>query len=335
MIPDNAPRFFGGTDHVEAWFVRANDPAAPRALWLKATILTRADGSSLAQAWCSVFDADRTAGFRHDVPLAEASFVSGAVGLESEVGPLRLGLDPAGGRATGELASGAGRVGWDLSWARVPGALGDPMCLLPSRRLVDARLPRNKLLTPVPVATFEGRLSWGEETWDLADWVGMQGHNWGDAHSPEYAWGQCVFLDGGGAPAGVVEGASGRIELGSRLSPLLSMLVVRHGGREHRFDRVVDLWRQRPELAFPRWSLGMRGRDGEATLEMMARPEAMVCLGYRNPDRSLSHCLNSKTARVRLEVRPRDGAAFELTSAHGGALEFLQTEPEPRVQPVV
>ena len=332
---DNAPRFRTGTDHVESWFVRANDPAAPRALWLKATVLTRADGSSLAQAWCSVFDGDRTAGFRHDVPLEDAAFASPATGLESRVGPLRLVLGDGGGASTGELVSAAGRVSWDLTFSSDPGELGDPMCLLPSRRLLDARLPRNKLLTPVPVATFGGRLVWDDETWDLADWVGMQGHNWGDAHSPEYAWGQCVFLDGSGTPSAVVEGASGRIELGGRLSPLLSMLVVRRGGREYRFDRVVDLWRQRPDLAFPRWSLRMRGRDGEATLEMVARPEAMVCLGYQNPARPLSHCLNSKTARVRLEVRPRGGAAFELTSEHGGALEFLQADPEPRVQPVV
>ena len=63
-IEDNRPRFRPGTDHVESWFVRANDPAAPRAVWLKATVLTKADGTSVAEAWCSVFDGDRTAAFR-------------------------------------------------------------------------------------------------------------------------------------------------------------------------------------------------------------------------------------------------------------------------------
>ncbi len=61
----------------------------------------------------------------------------------------------------------------------------------------------------------------------------------------------------------------------------------------------------------------------------------MVCLGYDNPARARSYCLNSKTARVRVEVRPRRGAAYTLTSEHGGALEFLQPVPESRVQPVV
>ncbi|MFC4784879.1 hypothetical protein ACT8ZV_10405 [Nocardioides sp. MAHUQ-72] len=331
MTSDNAPRLRAGTDHVESWFVRANDPAAPRALWLKATVLTRTDGTGKAQAWCSVFDRGRTAGFRHDVPLEEATF--GPDG-SSHVGPLELELGREGGRSEGELTSGSGRVAWDLSFARADGSLGAPMRLLPAR-LVDAPFPRNKLLTPFPVATFAGSLGWtddgAEETWDLTDWVGMQGHNWGAAHSPEYAWGQCVFP----GDEAVVEAASGRIELGRRASPLFSMLVVRRGGREHRFDRIVDLWRQRPTIDFPRWSLRMRGRGGEATLRMEASPDSMVCLGYDNPARATSYCLNSKTARVHVEVRPHRGAAYTLTSEHGGALEFLQAAPESRVQPVV
>jgi hypothetical protein len=79
----------------------------------------------------------------------------------------------------------------------------------------------------------------------------------------------------------------------------------------------------------------MTGRAGSARLQMSSNPRAMVCLGYDNPARARSYCLNSKTAAVRLQVRPRRGAAFELTSPHGGALEFLRPEQVPEVQPVV
>ena len=234
---DNRPRFRLGTDHVESWFVRANDPASPRAVWVKATVLTKADGSSLSQAWCSLFDGDRTRAYRLDVPLAGATFDDGPAGLRAEVGPMTLGLAADAGASGGELGSGAGGVRWDLGFDRVPGPLGRPMSLLPTQRLVDAPFPKNKLLTPFPLATFAGTVTWDDESWDLGGWTGMQGHNWGTAHSPEYAWGQCVFADPAGSPVAVVEGASGRIELGRRLSPLLSMLVVRSGDREYRFDR--------------------------------------------------------------------------------------------------
>jgi hypothetical protein len=331
---DNRPRFRTGTDHVESWFVRANDPSAARALWLKATVLTKADGTSLSQAWCSVFDGDRTAAMRYDVPLGDATFLQGPDGLRTRVGPLTLDLGADRGTSTGDLTSTSGGVSWDLAFERRPGPLGRPLSLLPIARLVDAPFPRNKLLTPFPVASFAGSLTWGDERWDLTTWTGMQGHNWGAAHSPEYAWGQCVF-PGDDGPDAMLEGASGRIELGRRASPLFSMLVVRRGGQEYRFDRIVDLWRQRPALDFPRWSLRMTGRDGEAHLEMAGRPESMVCLGYENPARALSYCLNSKTAGVRLRLTPRHGAPFELHSDHGGALEFLKPEPVAEVQPVV
>jgi hypothetical protein len=312
---DNAPRWRAGTDHVESWFVRANHPTLPRAVWVKSTVLCRADGTTLAETWCSVFDGRRTAAFRAEAVPAEPA----------------LGTSDSGGTSHGALGPPGAGVEWDLAFTRVRGSWADPICLLPSARLVDGPFPKSKLLTPFPVATFAGGLTWAGERWELDGWLGMQGHNWGAAHSPEYAWGQCLFPE----QEAVVEAVTGRIELGRRNSPLFSMLVLRRGDDELRFDRIVDRWRQRPELDFPRWSLGIHGRDGRVELEMTGDPGAMVCLGYDNPARSRSYCLNSKTAAVRVRVEPRHGAAYELTSEYGGALEFLGPDPEPSVQPVV
>lgn len=335
-IDHNAPRFRFGTDHVESWFLRANDLASPRAIWLKATVLTKADGTTLSQAWFSAFDGDRTQAFCLDVPLAEAMFDSGPPGLDIRVGPLQWKLTADRGVSAGELGSPSGRVSWDLTFDRLPGFLGEPLSLFPTAWLIDAPFPKSKLLTPFPAAAFAGTVIWNDETWDLGSWIGMHGHNWGAAHSPEYAWGQCVFTDvAEGAPFALVEGASGRIPLGSRSSPIMSMLVIRRGEDEFRFDRIVDLWRQRPDVDFPRWGLRMKGKDGEAHLEMTASRSQMVCLAYQNPARPTSYCLNSKTASVRLRVSPKNGNTFELRSAHGGALEFLKPDPVDDVRPIV
>ena len=45
---DNHPRFVPGNDHVESWFLRANHPTEPLALWLKVTILGRSDRAARA-----------------------------------------------------------------------------------------------------------------------------------------------------------------------------------------------------------------------------------------------------------------------------------------------
>jgi hypothetical protein len=64
-------RYRVGTDHVESWFARANDPTSPRAIWLKATL--SGGGASLSQACFSAFDGERTEAFCLDVPLPEAA----------------------------------------------------------------------------------------------------------------------------------------------------------------------------------------------------------------------------------------------------------------------
>lgn len=331
----NNPRLTPGGDHVESWFVRANDPRSPRALWIKATVLTSRDGTAIAQAWCSVFDGDRVKAWCADIPLPEAVFDANQKGQDLTVGPLRLRLDADGGSSHGTLEDESARVEWGLEFAKTP-IVGEPLSMLPTDRLLDAKFPSNKLVTPFPVAAVSGYLEWAGERWNLDGWHGMQGHNWGTAHSPEYAWGHCVFTDtNGGEPFAVVEGASGRTRLGGRVTPLLSMLVIRRGEQEYRFDRILDLWRQQPRLDFPDWTLRMRGRDGIATLRMSGAPERMVCLAYRNPSAPTSYCLNSKTAAVSVHVEPINGNAFQLRSEHAGALEFLTPQPHPAVQPIV
>jgi hypothetical protein len=104
---------------------------------------------------------------------------------------------------------------------------------------------------------------------------------------------------------------------------------VRHGGKEYRFDRILDLWNQKVFTVFPGWSLRIGGPAGVAELCMEARPEQVVCLGYENPDASMAWCLNSKLASVTLKINPTDGEGFLCRSQHGGALEFLSREAIP------
>ncbi|WP_327139591.1 hypothetical protein [Nocardia sp. NBC_01327] len=334
-IAQNTPRLRPGGDHVESWFIRANDPHSPRAVWIKATVLTSRDGTALAQAWCSVFDGRRTKAWCLDIPLDTARFEANTLGQDIEAGPLAITLTTRGGDTAGALSDDTSSISWDFAFTRAEVG-GAPLSLLPGDRLLGMRFPSNKLVTPFPVASVAGHLEWDGERWDLGGWHGMQGHNWGSEHSPEYAWGHCVFTDTGDeTPFAVLEAASGRTRVGGRVSPLVSMLVIRRGEQEYRFDRVLDLWRQEPHLDFPHWTLRMRGRDGSAVLRMSAAPEQMVCLAYRNPARATSYCLNSKTAAVSAHVTPINGNAFELRSAHGGALEFLLPQPVPAVSPIV
>lgn len=317
--PD-APRSPGGhLPHVESWFLRFVDPASPRALWLKITTLEGRTGGNpdVAEAWAALFQGDSTFAVKQTIPREEALLLAppltlGAAGAE-------LSLDGESGHARGALPG----IEWELKLQRLPGPLGAPLCLYPTARMIDAPFPKNQLLTPRPALRASGRVQLGGQTIAIDGWLGSEGHNWGPAHPERYAWGQALFLDAAGEPFALAEGASGSIRVGGLRTPLLSLLVVRRGAREYRFDRVADLWNQRARLEFPRWSLAMEGPDGRAELTMEASRSRIVGLGYENPDGSVARCLNSKLARVTLRLNPTDDDPFTLTSAHVGALEFL------------
>jgi hypothetical protein len=329
---DEAPRFRdarGG--HVESWFLRANHPTEPKAVWLKTTVLRPRSGrDEVAEAWCALFDggSQRTWAAKATVPLGAAAFGS-SDSLDATVGECRMRSGLGGGSASGALRDSRSSVTWDLAFASVPD-LSEPLCPYPSRRLVDGRFPKFKLLTPIPVMKATGTVRWDDAVWDLSGWIGMHGHNWGREHGREYAWGQCVFTDRNGDPSVWAEGFSGRVRMAGVTTPFVSGLVVRRGGETWRFDRLVDLWNQSARVDDMSWTLRIRGTDGDAVLSMRADPALVACLGYRDPDGSLAYCQNSKLAEVVLRVNPAGREGFEVRSRHGGALEFLRRTPDPR-----
>jgi hypothetical protein len=206
--------------------------------------------------------------------------------------------------------------------------LGAPVSLFPHALLVDGPFPRSKTLTPWPALIFDGSVTFAGAQHLVRGWRGMHGHNWGREHAAEYAWGQADFGDAW------VEGFTGRVKLAGCLTPPISCLVVRTATGEHRWDSLVDLWRQRAAVDARTWTLAMHGPAGEVEWTLDARDRPLACLGYPNPDGRTAYCFNSKLARATLKVKPRAGEPFERTSDHGGALEFLRPQPEPGLEVV-
>jgi hypothetical protein len=320
---------------VESYFLRANDPERPRALWLKATILAPFLGEPVAETWCIWFDGERnrTWARKTTLSLRDATFPR-PPGQRITIGDVRFQLGPDG-MTQGVLQRGDTACSWDLGWTRGTTPVAEPLSIFPHPALVEGPFPKSKLLTPFPALSFAGRVECFGESVDIAGWHGMQGHNWGREHAWEYAWGQCLFAGENGAPEAMVEGFTGRIRLAGRTTPRLSALVVRRGGETFRFDRVFDFWRQDARIDDFSWQLTLQGTGGTARLRLNAAGRPIVCLGYLNPDGRLSYCFNSKLAETTLEVTPPSGRSFKYRSAHGGALEFLRNEPDPRITEVV
>lgn len=338
--PPNLPRFRGAPGHVESYFLRANDPTRPRALWLKATILAPLDGPPVAETWLIWFEGDtnRTFACKQTSILVADMFRGTAGGADVRIGDWALTLaDVGAGR--GSVRSSDGEASFDLRWTRPEFAVAAPLAPLPSRALREGPFPRFKFFTPNPWLAFAGTITvptlggaaGQRESISLDGWVGMQGHNYGKEHTYEYVWGQCVFPAERGEPEAMVEGTSGRVRIGGRILPRMSLAVVRRGTREYRFDRTFDFWRQEAHVTSTRWTLRLAGPDAEMRLRMDGTARPFACLGYESPDHSMGYCFNSKLAEVLLEVQPRGEAPFTCRSAHGGALELLRREPDPQL----
>ncbi|MEE2758171.1 MAG: hypothetical protein VYA30_16045 [Myxococcota bacterium] len=325
---DNVLRYHRGmtAGHVESYFWRANDPNSRRAFWLKATILARRGRQpATADIWCSTFDGVNGIiwGDRQTLAFDDTRF-EGAP-LEIEIGDNRLLLDPDSGRASGSLTNSRGSCSWDITWAPTAGSISKALSIFPFRWMLHTSIPRSKTVTPHPVLEFNGEMKWSGRSVSIDGWSGMQGHNWGVEHTPRYAWGQCIFFDGQ-RPTCMVEGFSGRIRVGGKLTPPISALVIRHQGEEYRFNKLLDLWNQETDVTYPTWTLSMKSKVASATLTMVANPDEMICLGYLNPNGALNYCLNSKLAETRLQLTPKNGKKTEFYSHFGGALEFLTPE---------
>ncbi|WP_433207650.1 hypothetical protein ACQP1G_22395 [Nocardia sp. CA-107356] len=325
----NDPVTEPGTDRVESWFFRANCPSTPRAIWIKATFLTSTSGRNLAQAWVSVFDGDSATAVWRSIDYGAAKVISADGDHMITIGETSFTVSGEGGALRGHLDRDGQDIRWDIAFSRGADELADPLVLIGTAANVRrSRFPANKVVSPFPVVHCSGTVTIGREVWALDGWSGMQGHNWGPAHSRQYVWGQAVFSERSDQqPFAYVEAASARVAIGNRMSPYFSVMTVRRGDEIYRFDRLFDLHRQRVDASFPRWWLRMRGAAGTATLSMTARPEQFVILPYQNPAAPTRYCLNSKLAQVELRIQPHTGDGFVLRSDHGGALEFLVDDP--------
>jgi hypothetical protein len=307
-------------DHVESYFFKATAPDAKRAIWLKATIFaSRAEPERpIAEAWAIAFDhrgaEPRAVAVKQSVPLERASFGKSALEIDW--------ADPAGGTfhaapgvTRGEVRTGDRRLVWDLRFA------GDerPLVLFPFEWMYRGPLPSSKTVTPYPDVRFRGHLLVGDERWDLDDWRGMQGHNWGRGHAELYAWSHCNQWSE--EVECVVETVSARVRVGPVLSPVLTAIVVRHEGVDYPFNRPRQLVGTRADIGLRRYTFSAQSRSARVEGLLEAPVEQFVGLYYPNPAGLTTYCLNSKLAAGRIRFERAGAAPLELRT-EAAALEI-------------
>lgn len=293
MTPPVWPQVPASAGHYESFYLRAADPASPRAVWLRHTVHKRPTLEPLGSIWLTVFDDGVTALKQTwDRPSAES------------------GVHIEGSHFDHETARGSlDGAFWDL---RISGDEPD-LAHLPKGWMYGAPLPKTKSESPRPRATFDGHVTVAGERIDMAGWKGMCGHNWGTEHADTWIWLHSALFEGD--PEAWIDLVIGRVRIGPVLTPWIANGACSIAGRRQRIGGLLKRVHVKADA---------RGADisipGEA--EITVRSRDIVVWRYAAPDLSERHSAHSSNAELTLTTPGNR----ELFSAHGAAYE-LGLEP--------
>jgi hypothetical protein len=302
----------------ESFYVRAVAPSQPLGVWIRHTAQKPPGQRARGSLWCTVFDGARGRPFMHKLTSDELRAPAG--------GWIALGDDERsqGGSIGPDATRGAcGPASWALSFT----ARADQLRHLPRQWLYRTPLPRTKLTSPAPDASFDGTLLLaGERELQLDGWRGMVGHNWGAEHAERWIWLHGVdFAEDASAWLDI---ALGRVLVGRRLTPWIANGAISLGGRRLRLGGLTARGLRVAEHV-DGCELQVPAEQG-ATVELRAIVRHGTAAGWRysDPDGSAAHdVVNCSIARVELALTPPgESSELTLTSAHGGVYELGMRE---------
>jgi hypothetical protein len=290
--------------HYESFYIKLCHPSEPLGAWIRYTVHKRPGAPATGALWFTLFEPDGPRAAKLTVPAPETGDDEWLRVGEAEIGP---------GAATGSIASEAA---WEL---RFEG--GEvPLLHLPRPWMYTARLPRTKLLCPLPAARFDGALSVDGRNVPVDGWRGMVGHNWGAQHAERWIWLHGVTEDGDWLDAAI-----GKVRVGPLTMPWVANGALSVAGERHLLGgpgRKVEVDESPESCAFLLPGKGMRVRGTVA-----APRERFVGWVYADPDGGEHHAVNCSIADMRLVVeRPGEGRGWELTVDGGAAYELGMRE---------
>lgn len=301
--------------HYESFYQRANHPTRPLAFWIRYTIFSPLDQpeKAIGELWAVFFNGEtgQHAAVKEEHPLPSCHFEPNGFGARVGSASLRPGS------LQGTCKTAIHSIGWDLSYT------GDapPLYLLPLN-FYKGTFPKAKSLVGTPLAVYNGVIAVNGETHAIQEWVGSQNHNWGSKHTDYYAFGQVAGFDN--APTSFLELVSAQLKFGPIWTPVLTPLVLRHGGQEHALITLPQTFKAKAKFGYFYWDF--RSEDANVAIQgrISVAKEGFVGLRYYNPTGGIKQCLNSKIADCELTLTDKaTGQRETLTAQHRAVFEIF------------
>ena len=320
QFPDVAPN----KGHYESFYLKASAPGGGRSIWLRHTTHQRPGESVQGSLWLTVFDAEAP-GPRATKATFPAAEVSAPDGAYIQIGDALLGPDSAKGTIAGDAPSAS----WDLTFS----GDAEPLRHLPHERMYTAKLPRTKMLSPHPYATFSGSVEIGGEAVELDGWPGMVGHNWGAEHAERWTWIQASNL--GGNPGDYLDIAAGRIKIGPMTTPWIANGRLVLGGEPYILGGIGKAYGTEVEESSDGCTFTFPGKNVNVKGRVSAPQKDFVAWIYADPAGPEHNALNCSIADIELKVeRPNERhARVEVAGAAVYELGTRDTDHGVPLQP--
>jgi len=298
--------------HYESFYLKESAPEGGRAVWIRHTAHKRPNQEPTCAVWMTYFDA--TSGSPR---AAKQQFGAERLGTpagsymrvdDSEIGP---------GYARGAVSAGDVHGAWTLRFNDRHEVLKH----LPSEWMYRRSLPRTKLLSPHPGASFDGVLRIGKERVEISDWPGMVGHNWGAEHAEQWVWIQATAPEGAASDDYIDVGA-GRIRVGRLTTPWIANGAIVLSGERHPLGGIGRTYSTEvaPTPTGCRFSFSGTGISVHGTVGAPA--EQFVGFLYSDPSGGSHHALNCSISDLELRVERPDHEHVQLRSERGAVYEL-------------
>ena len=306
--------------HYESFFMRANHPTLAQAFWIRYTIFSphQHPEKAIGELWAIYFDGitNKHTAVKSEVPFTAQNCVFARQHFFVQMGDSVL--QP--GVLSGHASSSGNTIAWDLKFE----GNEQPLFALPEN-LYEGSFPKAKLLVSLPLAVFKGNLKINSQLIDINGWIGSQNHNWGVKHTDHYAWGQVAGFDN--YPGSFLEVSTARLKMGPIWTPFMTLMVLRHRGREFRLNSIFQALKADGRFSYFDWKFHSKNAVVEITGSITASKKDFVGLRYYNPPGGIKHCLNTKIAACKLTVRCRSEAGEwvedTLETTNRAAFEIL------------
>jgi hypothetical protein len=290
--------------HYESFYLKACKPGEPLGVWIRYTVHKRPGALPNGSLWVTLFDGGGQGPRAHKETMPGPS-AGGDEWIRVGEATMRDGV------AAGSIDGAE----WELRFSTAE----TPLFHLPVAWMYKAKLPRTKLLSPAPAASFDGSLRIDGRPIDVEGWRGMIGHNWGAQHAERWIW-----LHGLTEQGDWLDAALGKVKLGPLTTPWVASGALSLGGRRLALGgpgRKIEVTESPERCHFLLSGKGVRIR-GSVT----APRQQVVGWVYADPEGPEHNTVNCSIADMHLGVEVDGAPERELVVEGGAAYELGMRE---------